>query len=221
MNIILNVPVFIGNVKNIPLAIGFYSLWGSTITFFQHISTFLASNDKKWFKTAYYLTEIAYSVNFVIVIIFWGYMVPKEIERCEKGGKPLPTWEYYYNAVIHGIPFITSITDLYITDMALERDHTWIAFSVMSPAYMFFNWYAAVFVTKTGTIYGVEQWFKAPLETVGIFIIAGCIQAGIFWVSCPMFDEIWPMRPKEESNLKENLHTDEEDMTLAKPHVLV
>lgn len=34
LNIIMNLPVFIGNYNNVMFALGFYSLWGSTIAFF-------------------------------------------------------------------------------------------------------------------------------------------------------------------------------------------
>lgn len=156
----------------------------------------MASDDESYFKTAYILTEISYAANFVIVIVFWFILVPMAIEEYERTGVAKPTWEYAYNAVIHAIPFITTTTDLCITDMALERSHTWITFLVMCPCYMIANWYASIYVSGKGTIYGVEQWDKAPEKTIGYFIIGGFIQAGIFWISCPVFDTIWPMRPK-------------------------
>jgi hypothetical protein len=104
---------------------------------------------------------------------------------------------------------LTTVSDLWMTDMALEKSHTWIAFVTMCPCYMIANWMVSTMVTKTGTIYGVEAWNTNVGGTIVLFIISGLIQAFIFWISCVILDKCYPKRADEEFNLKNNLNDNE------------
>lgn len=156
LNVMLNVPIFLSNHNNPLWALGFYSLWGSTFALVSLILSIVACHREGWFRTAYITTEISYSVNWVILILFWGILVPVGFARAEEAGEPIPVIGLVYQACLHLIPWLTTVTELAMTDMALEKSHTWIAFVVMCPIYMFFHWFVAIFVLEDnpkGTIY--------------------------------------------------------------------
>ena len=201
-NIILSVPILLANISNPFFALGFYSLWGSFIALGSHIFSIIACNRDGWFKVAYISTEISYAVNWIVVLIFWLYLVPVGLQRGEDSGVEFPTSMLVYQGCLHAIPLLTTISDLWMTDMALEKSHTWIAFVVMFPCYMMANWGVATLVRDTGTIYGVEDWNNNPGTTMFVFFLAGIAQAFIFWISCAILDWIYPKRADEEFNLK-------------------
>jgi len=125
-------------------ALSFYSLWGTTIALFTHIASILACNYEGWFKFAYIATEISYAVNTVIVIFFWCILFPYFWTSLKDQSGPMVTFILWYNGLIHAIPWITTVSDLYMTDMALEKSHWWIAFLTMCPCYMLFNWWGSM-----------------------------------------------------------------------------
>ena len=115
---------------------------------------------------------------------------------------------------IHIIPMFTTVVDLAMTDMALERSHWWITFIVMMPVYMLCNLWGAMTVGniatgEIGSVYGFEFWTtNVPLTLFGFFIAAS-LQAGIFYGSAVCIDRIWPKRRSELYELNKNLLEDE------------
>jgi len=118
-----------------------------------------------------------------------------------------------YGAIIHGIPFLTNVIDLALTDMALEKRHWWIQFLVVFPFYMVANWIVSMnvgsFDGNIGYIYGPEQWNTNIPLTIFLFFIMGLLQAGLFWVSAAIVECIWPKRVSEILELNANLLDDE------------
>ena len=143
-------------------ALSFYSLWGTTIALFTHIASILACNYEGWFKFAYFLTEISFATNTVIVIIYWSLLFPAVMIDAAGDSSPEVTFILWYLGLIHSVPWITTVTDIYITDMVLEKSHWWVAFLTVCPVYMVFNWYGSMTYGsvvndgKKGDIYGFE-----------------------------------------------------------------
>ena len=75
-NVIINIPIMLTNATNPLYALAFYSLWGTTTAFVAHVFGIVASNHEGWFKTAYIATEISYSVNIIVVLVFWLILWP-------------------------------------------------------------------------------------------------------------------------------------------------
>ena len=118
----------------------------------------------------------------------------------------------WYMALIHAIPFITTVSDLWMTDMALEKSHWWIAFVTMCPFYMVANWIGAMTVgwkdrpdvseeDKYGQIYGPEMWDSNIPLTILYFVIGAAAQGAIFYATAAIIDCMWPKRTNEEYEL--------------------
>ena len=204
--------------------LSFYSIWGQTFAFLAHLSAILAMDYESWFKFAYITTEISYSVNFVIVLIFWFDLWPMMMGMIEEGtghfagmDNTMITVALIYSGLQHAVPFITTVFDLATTDMALEKSHWWILFLVACPFYMVFNWWGAMnlgsvrVIGEKGTIYGFERWGTNIPLTMFMFVIFGFLQAGIHWGTAALIDKIWPKRAAEEFSLKENLLDEEKN----------
>ena len=168
---------------------------------------------ESWFKFAYITTEISYAVNWIVVIIFWGLLF-----QWPEDGMPedaMAQFGLIYGAVIHAVPMITTIINLALTDMALEKSHWWITFITMFPFYMMFNYWGSFAVGsfiepgRKGDIYGMEQWADNVPLTIFLFFLAACIQSGIHWGTAVIIDRVWPKRASEEFALKENLPDEE------------
>lgn len=104
------------------------------------------------------------------------------------------------------MPWLTTVTDLYMTDMALERSHWWIAFITMFPFYMLCNWWGAMTIglmsdpNIKGKIYGPEEWATNVPITILYFFILGLLQSLIFYLTAILIDRIWPKRKEEQFN---------------------
>lgn len=141
VNFIINIPIFMSNATNPLYALAFYSLWGTTTAFLAIIFSCLAMSYEGWFKIAFITTEISYSVNIIVVFVFWLVLWPgfmSSLEGVERTGEI--TFLIWYQGLIHAIPFITTVLDLWMTDMALEKSHWWISMITMFPCYMIPNW---------------------------------------------------------------------------------
>jgi len=121
-------------------------------------------------------------------------------------------------ALIHAIPWFTTVIDLYMTDMALEKQHTWIAFVTMCPCYMICNWIGAMTVgapgmpgspNTIGHLYGPEMWDTNIPLTIFYFILLAAAQAIIFFASASIIDCIWPKRNAEILEQNKHLLADE------------
>ena len=76
INLIMNIPVMLSNASNPLYALAFYSLWGTTTALLQIIFSNLATCYEVFFRPAYIITEISYSVNIVVVLVFWLILWP-------------------------------------------------------------------------------------------------------------------------------------------------
>lgn len=184
----------------LPVIISYYSPWGQISAFLAHIFSIIACNRDGWFRTAYIMTEIAYAINAVIMIIFWGILWP--VLSKAYSGDPAAAGIMGYQAAYHFIPFLTVVSDLYMTDMALEKKHWWIAFITACPAYMVCNWWGSMtmgnaFTKKPGSIYGPEMWDSNVPLTIFLFVLMGVIQGGLLYCSAAIVDRVWPKRTHE------------------------
>merc|ERR1711998_197416 len=115
------------------------------------------------------------------------------------GGSAGEIFMRWYHGLLHGIPFLTTVADLWMTDMALEKSHWWIMFIAMFPFYMLCNWFGAYHGASPnrGTIYGPEMWETNVPLTMFIFACLALFQAAIFWCTSAIIDRIWPKREDE------------------------
>jgi hypothetical protein len=131
-----------------------------------------------WFKFAYITTELSYAINAIVVIIFWIILWPWVLSMTEGMEGPEVTYGLWYQGLIHSIPMITTVANLWMTDMALEKSHWWMSFIAMCPIYMVCNWYGAmnkgslVVPGRIGDIYGFEYWDSNIPLTIFLFILA-------------------------------------------------
>lgn len=122
------------------------------------IFSMIACHFEGWFRIAYISTEISFSVNTTIMLIFWLLLWP----IMTAAGMLDDTEIRIYQALVHFLPMLTTVTDLAFTDMALEKRHWWIMVLVMCPFYMLANLWGSFNIAilvennKTGGVYGVE-----------------------------------------------------------------
>merc|ERR1719231_481729 len=122
---------------------------------------------------------------------------------------PEATFLKWYQGLLHAIPFITTVSDLYMTDMALEKSHWWIMVIVMCPCYMCCNWVGAMTLgnmatREKGSVYGPEMWATNVPLTIFYFAILAVVQGGIFYCTAAVIDKYWPKRPEEEFDLEKD-----------------
>jgi len=133
-----------------------------------------------WFKFAYITTELSYSVNVIVVIVFWLILWPWIMSMTEGQSGAEVTFGLWYQGLIHSIPMITTVLNLWMTDMALEKSHWWMSFITIFPFYMLCNWWGAVNVGslveagRKGDIYGFEYWCSNIPLTIFLFFLAAC-----------------------------------------------
>lgn len=106
----------------ISVFIAYYSCWGALIATEAMILSMIATHFEGWFKLAYITTEISFSVNTTIMLIFWLLLWP----LMSSMGMLEDSTMRAYQASIHFFPMLTTIAQLYFTDMALEKSHWWI-----------------------------------------------------------------------------------------------
>merc|ERR1711998_707969 len=127
-----------------------YSLWGATTSLFSMLFSIVAIYKESWFRTAFISVEISYAVNTTIMWVFWIILWPmimKMLDGAIEAAKPADkdkvkaTMEFmrWYQALLHLIPWVSTVINLAITDMALCKDHWWIAVVTMCPFYSIFN----------------------------------------------------------------------------------
>lgn len=215
INMIITIPILYRNKAEPLWFFAFYSFWGSTTAFLALISSTVAMDTEGWFKFAFILTEISYAVNIMVTILFWIVLWPLTLANAASMESELEAqFEVWYQGLIHSVPMITTVLDLYMTDMALEKNHWWIAFVTIFPFYMIANWIGAMtwggLNGKIGNIYSVEQWdTNVPLTIFGFFIVA-IIQAAVFYGSAVCIERKWPKRASEHYELNKNLLNEEE-----------
>lgn len=118
------------------------------------IFSIVAIYKESWFRAAYISVEISYAVNTTIMWIFWIILWPivtkmadDIVANAKKTGKEADiktaehtrTFMYWYQALLHAIPWISTVINLAITDMALNKSHWWIAVVALCPGYMLTN----------------------------------------------------------------------------------
>lgn len=162
------------NYNPIAVTLTYYSMWGILLALFAQIFSMIACTREGWFKIAYITTEIAYAVNAFIMLAFWVILIPNAIKNAPKPDpnvtpKPMTgvqAFMAFQGIFIHIIPFVSCVTDLWLTDMALEKSHWWIAFVTMCPVYMIPNLVGSMtmgsmmITGEMGTIYGYEDWYN-------------------------------------------------------------
>ena len=214
----MNLVILLQNASNPLYGLAFYSLWGSTIAFLAHLSSIKAMSQEGWFKFAYISTEISFAINTTVMIIFWGILWP--VIQGYKDHVDANTFLFlqWYMAIIHAIPWVTTVADLYMTDMALEKSHWWIAFVTMCPAYMCANWIGAMTVGQPGApgtpntigkIYGPEMWVDNIPLTMFYFFLLATAQGLIFYATAAIIDCVWPKRTAEILALNQHLIDEE------------
>jgi hypothetical protein len=136
--------------------IGYYSLWGASTALFSLIFSIVAMYKESWFRVAFISVEISYAVNFTIMWIFWLILWPGLIKsgsnavanaKTAEEKKAIEDYMHYikvYYTIIHFVPFITTVINLAITDMALNKRHWWIAVITLFPFYMLCNLWASM-----------------------------------------------------------------------------
>ena len=114
----------------------------------------------------------------------------------------------WYQGLLHAVPWLCTVFDLYMTDMALEKSHWWIAVITMCPCYMVCNWWGAMNLEglehQRGSVYGPEQWKDNIPLTIFYFVIIAAFQGGIFYCTAAIIDRVWPKRPEEEFDLEKD-----------------
>merc|ERR1719231_1529628 len=113
---------------------------------------------------------------------------------------PILAW---YMGIIHFVPFLTTCSELAMTDMALEKSHWKIAYFTMCPCYMVCNWFGSVTnenllkQNPNGSVYQVEQWITHPVYTIILFMIMGFVQGGLYYCFASIVERCWPKREAE------------------------
>jgi len=121
------------------------------------------------------------------------------------------TFGLWYQGLMHAIPMITTILNLWMTDMAIERSHWWMSFITLFPVYMCFNWWGAMNVGslvvpgRKGDIYGFEFWATNVPLTIFLFFLTGLLQGFIHWITAVIIDRIWPKRNSELYEMNKHL----------------
>ena len=117
----------------------YYSCWGALIAVASLIFSILATHFEGWFSIAYITTEISFSVNTTIMLIFWLILWPVMSSLGMLDDSEVRA----YQAAVHFFPMVTTVTELAFTDMALEKGHWWIQVLVMCPFYMLANYWGS------------------------------------------------------------------------------
>lgn len=63
-----------------------------------------------WFKFAYITTELCYSINVIIVFIYWLILYPATKDDIDKAEEPGRTFMIWYGGLVHSIPMITVVS---------------------------------------------------------------------------------------------------------------
>lgn len=168
------------------------------------IFSMLACHFEGWFKLAYITTEISFSINTTIVILFWGLLWPLMTSL----GMLEDSTVRMYQALVHILPMVTTVTELAFTDMALEKRHWWIMVLVMCPFYMLANLWGSFYIpklyesNKDGGVYGLEGWRVSPVRAIFVFMIMAFAQGGTFYCLCSIIERVWPKKAEEHYELE-------------------
>lgn len=106
---------------------------------------------------------------------------------------------------MHIIPWVTTVSDLCQTDLALEKSHWWVGFVTMCPFYMIANWIGSMTMGsmingEKGNLYGFEDWKNNLFGTIILFVFCAFIQGGLIYCTAACMEKINPKRPEEEFN---------------------
>merc|ERR1712006_57366 len=91
------------------------------------------------------------------------------------------TWD---QGLLHAIPLLTTILELAMTDLALEKSHWKIVSFVLCPCYMISHFITSYLIRDTGSVYLVENWNTHPVYTFIGFIVIALVQGGIYYCLC-------------------------------------
>lgn len=178
--------------------ISYYSAWGAWLAFGAHIFSIIACNREGWFRTAYIANEISFAVNSVIMLLFWLILWPWMSEM----GMLDTAFAAWYQGLLHLIPWVTTVAELAMTDIALEKTHWKIMVLVMFPVYALANCFGSLVWNADkpgyGNIYGIERWNSHPHMAILLFIIGAFFQGGVFYCLCVIVEKFWPKRAEEE-----------------------
>jgi len=154
----------------------YYSLWGACTALLSMVFSIIAIRRESWFRVAYISVEISYAVNTTIICVFWLILWPTVMKYLEAAKAKVPadelekqkivfTFLIVYQSPLHSIPWVSTVVNLAITDMTLNKRHWWIAVLTLCPGYMIANIWGSLSLgqrqadgksTIYGTIYGVE-----------------------------------------------------------------
>mgnify|MGYP006169900549 CR=1 FL=1 len=136
--------------------IGYYSVWGATLSTFSMLFSVFAMYKESWFRPAFISVEISYSVNLTIMWIFWLVIWPvmtkggadsisnAKTPEAKKAAEDFFSYMKIYYTIIHVLPFVSTVINLAVTDMALNKSHWWIAVLTLCPFYLVFNMWASL-----------------------------------------------------------------------------
>lgn len=153
----------------------YLTFWGFVLTFVSIVATTKAVHYPEWVKFAYYSTEMAHTLNLIIVPLFWIFMAPYIFPALKWSGHDL--FERIHMTTLHSVPMIGSTANIILTDIDLQASHYKYGF-IMGVSYMFFN---AMGTYEAGiNLYPIVDWKNKP-ETVFLFIVMAAVQSGLFY----------------------------------------
>lgn len=190
----------VGTKKPFDLYFGTYSMWGVNMAFLSQVFSILACYYEGWFRLAYIATELSFSVNTIVVLIYWP-----SAWRLFLPSTPTKNIQSRLTSIFcHVTPILTTISDLAMTDMALEKRHWYMMMPFMFPFYACLNYIFSyrlgsfVHKGKMGDIYGFEKWDTDVPGTLLIFVIGAFLQGGLYYCFSAIVEKIWPKRAEEE-----------------------
>lgn len=97
----------------------YFTFWGYFISMFSVFASMKAATYYEWQWWACVLTEVAHSLNIIILPLFWGLLWPGIAPM----GWHWNTWQLMMHMItLHSVPFISTTINITLTDMKLLRD---------------------------------------------------------------------------------------------------
>lgn len=148
----------------------YFSFWG----FFANLVSLLSSMrsieyPEVWQQIAVVSTEISFSMNLVISLIFWGYLASQIFEDLDDWSR-VDIFLRAYLYPLHILPFLSTCVNLYLTDITFFKKD-WKIVMATGMSYMFANCIGCVVLGHR--LFPVVDW-EVPVVSISVFaLVAG------------------------------------------------
>lgn len=153
----------------------YFSFWGFIANLISLVAGLRAGKyPEVWQQIAVVSTQISFSMNFILGLIFWGYMASLVFEDLDEWNG-INIFLRIYVFLLHSLPFASTCINVYLTDITFFKKD-WKIVMFAGSSYMIANCIGCIVLGHR--LYPIVDWL-VPIESIFVFLVIASAMSGI------------------------------------------